>query len=43
MCLNIIKKCRDLLTNPINQFVTSVFTIKTEASDELSDETYSLV
>lgn len=41
--MQIIKKCLDLLISPINQFVTAVFTLKTDAMDELSDETYNLV
>lgn len=43
LCVNVLKRCQDLLSTPINNYVYSIFTQKTDITDELSEEAYSLV
>jgi hypothetical protein len=38
LCVNVLKRCQDLLSTPINNYVYSIFTQKTDITDELSEE-----
>lgn len=40
---HVIETNLDILAAPIDTFVHSIFTVRTDPTDELSEETYSLV